>query len=159
LQLCRLLPQLSTSADVPTDKHISEILRSESSHLLVAREDKTREDKTREDKTREDRGNEAKTREDGAEEGNEILGFLTLVVFPIPTGIRAWIEDVIVDSSARGKGVGQSLTQFAIELADQYGAKTVDLTSRSSREAANRLYKRLGFIERETNVYRYTIKL
>ena len=86
-----------------------------------------------------------------------IVGTLTLVVFRIPTGMRAWIEDVVVDESARGRGVGEALTRRAIELAGEVGAKTVDLTSRPSRDAANRLYQRLGFVARDTNVYRYSL--
>ncbi len=92
-----------------------------------------------------------------AKDGDSIVGSLTLVVFPIPTGIRAWIEDVVVDESARGKGVGEALNTFALQRARERGAKTVDLTSRPSREAANRLYQRLGFVARDTNVYRYTL--
>ena len=80
---------------------------------------------------------------------------MTLAMFLIPTGRRAWIEDVVVDENARGKGVGQLLNERALEIAKVAGARTVDLTSRPSREAANRLYQRLGFVERETNVYRY----
>jgi ribosomal protein S18 acetylase RimI-like enzyme len=80
---------------------------------------------------------------------------LTLAVFRIPTGLRAWIEDVVVDEAARGRGVGAALTRAAIAVAGDRGARTVDLTSRPSREAANRLYQRLGFVERETNVYRF----
>jgi ribosomal protein S18 acetylase RimI-like enzyme len=86
------------------------------------------------------------------------VGSLTLATFRIPTGVRAWIEDVVVDSSARGHGVGEALNIAAIEEARARGAITVELTSRPSREAANRLYQRLGFVARETNVYRYTIK-
>jgi ribosomal protein S18 acetylase RimI-like enzyme len=86
-----------------------------------------------------------------------IVGSLTLVIFHIPTGIRAWIEDVVVDSDARGKGVGEALNTFALAVAKRQDATTVDLTSRPSREAANRLYQRLGFKARETNVYRYQI--
>ena len=89
-------------------------------------------------------------------EGDTILGTLTLVVFRIPTGVRAWIEDVVVDGSARGHGVGDELNRVALELARSKGAKTVDLTSRPSREAANRLYQRIGFQPRDTNVYRYS---
>ncbi len=89
------------------------------------------------------------------EDTGEILGTLTLVVFPIPTGTRAWIEDVIVDSNARGKGIGKLLTRRAIEIAGSAGAKTVDLTSRPSRVEANSLYQSLGFELRETNVYRF----
>jgi ribosomal protein S18 acetylase RimI-like enzyme len=82
---------------------------------------------------------------------------LTLAVFRIPTGVRAWIEDVAVDTEARGKGIGEALTREAVRLAAARGARTIELTSRPSREAANRLYRRLGFELRETNVYRYTI--
>ena len=85
------------------------------------------------------------------------VGTLTLVVFRIPTGVRAWIEDVVVDDAARGHGVGEALNQFALDLARGKGAKTVDLTSRPSREAANRLYQRIGFQPRETNVYRFDL--
>jgi ribosomal protein S18 acetylase RimI-like enzyme len=92
------------------------------------------------------------------DEAGPILGCMTLVVFRIPTGVRAWIEDVVVDADARGKGVGEALNSAALELAASLGAKTVDLTSRPSREAANRLYRRLGFVQRETNVYRWSPK-
>jgi ribosomal protein S18 acetylase RimI-like enzyme len=87
----------------------------------------------------------------------QIVGSLTLATFRIPTGLRAWIEDVVVDDSARGHGVGAALNVAALDEARQRGAVTVDLTSRPSREAANKLYKKLGFVERETNVYRYTL--
>ena len=81
---------------------------------------------------------------------------MTLVMFAIPTGLRAWIEDVVVDGDARGMGVGQIINDRALEIAREAGVTTVDLTSRPSREAANRLYQRMGFVARETNVYRYT---
>jgi ribosomal protein S18 acetylase RimI-like enzyme len=89
--------------------------------------------------------------------GDAIVGTLTLVVFRIPTGVRAWIEDVVVDDAARGRGAGEALTRAALAKAAEGGAKTVDLTSRPSREAANRLYLRLGFARRETNLYRYDL--
>ncbi len=76
---------------------------------------------------------------------DQIVGALTLVVFRIPTGVRAWIEDVVVDEAARGQGVGEALNREALRLAKDRGAITVDLTSRPSREAANRMYQRLGF--------------
>ena len=76
-------------------------------------------------------------------------------MFLIPTGVRAWIEDVIVDSNERGRGIGEALTREALTIARDRKARTVDLTSRPSKEAANRLYCRLGFVARETNVYRY----
>ncbi|MBL8777184.1 MAG: GNAT family N-acetyltransferase [Acidimicrobiales bacterium] len=128
----RLVPQLSSSNPPPTDDELRHIIESPASILLVAR--------------------------DGDDDpAGRILGSLTLVVFPIPTGIRAWIEDVVVDEAARGQGVGEALNRHALERARAEGAKTVDLTSRPTREAANRLYLRLGFIPRETNIYRFTL--
>jgi ribosomal protein S18 acetylase RimI-like enzyme len=85
-----------------------------------------------------------------------ILGVLTLVLFRIPTGLRARIEDVVVDSAARGRGAGEALVKEALEVAATAGAVGVELTSAPSREAANRLYRRLGFEQRETNVYVWT---
>ena len=87
----------------------------------------------------------------------KIAGALTLATFRIPTGVRAWIEDVVVDSEARGHGVGEALNMAAIAEARSRGAITVELTSRPSREAANRLYQRIGFVQRETNIYRFTL--
>ena len=124
----RLIPQLSRSAPPPTPEELEAIASSPATALLVAR-----------DST------------------GEIVGSLTLAVFRIPTGVRAWIEDVVVDESARGGGIGEALNLHALEIARGAGAITVDLTSRPSREAANRLYKRLGFVERDTNVYRYEL--
>ena len=83
---------------------------------------------------------------------------MTLVVFPIPSGLRAWIEDVVVDESARGLGAGAALTEAAISESKRRGAKSIDLTSRPSREAANAMYVKLGFEQRETNVYRLSIE-
>ncbi len=120
-----LIPQLSRSSPPPDAGALDRLIASEACHLLVARD------------------------------GDRIVGSLTLVVFEIPTGVRAWIEDVVVDSAARGRGVGEILNRRALELAADLGARTVDLTSRPSREAANRLYRRIGFEPRETNVYRY----
>lgn len=123
----RILPQLSKSSPAPTTAEIAEIIDSPASDLLVARVD------------------------------GRIVGTLTLVIFRIPTGMRAWIEDVVVDDAARGHGVGEALNRFALDVAKQRGCKTVDLTSRPSREAANRMYQRIGFQARETNVYRYDL--
>ena len=92
---------------------------------------------------------------DGA--GGPVVGTLTLAIFRIPTGVRAWIEDVIVDNSVRGQGCGEALSRAALAAATQAGARTVELTSRPSREAANRLYQRIGFTIRETNVYRFAL--
>ena len=122
--MARLVPQLSNSNLAPDEATLSAIVESDTSILLLA------------------------------EEGGAVLGMLTLVVFRIPTGVRAWIEDVVVDEAARGRGVGEALNRVAIQRAHDAGARTVDLTSRPSREAANRLYSRLGFEQRDTNVYR-----
>ena len=86
-----------------------------------------------------------------------IVGSLTLVMYRIGTGLKAWIEDVVVDSAARGHGVGEALNLAALDEARRHGAKAVSLTSRPSREAANRLYQRIGFSARDTNVYRYDL--
>lgn len=123
----RLVPQLSSSNPPPSRERLDEITASPATVLFLAR----------------DQG--------------EIVGSLTLALFRIPTGLRAWIEDVVVDGGARGKGVGEALNRAAIERARGAGAVSIDLTSRPSREAANRLYQRIGFVARDTNVYRYTI--
>jgi ribosomal protein S18 acetylase RimI-like enzyme len=125
VSLRALIGQLSPSAAPPAEEHVEEILDSPATRLLVARG------------------------EDGA-----VVGSLTLVVFRIPTGVGVWIEDVVVDEAARGKGTGEALVREALRLAEAAGAKAVNLTSRPDRAAANRLYQRLGFERRETNVYR-----
>ena len=127
--MARLIPQLSNSSPPPDVNALEAIVGSEASILLVAEDP-------------------------GVEGESAILGSLTLAIFRIPTGLRAWIEDVVVDGSARGRGVGEALNRVAIDRARAAGATTVDLTSRPSREAANRLYRRLGFEQRTTNVYR-----
>jgi ribosomal protein S18 acetylase RimI-like enzyme len=126
----KLIPQLSSSNPPPTEDEVAALVAAEASILLLA-VDRDADD--------------------------AILGALTLVWFRIPTGVRAWIEDVVVDGDARGRGVGEALNLHAIERARTLGAKTVDLTSRPTREAANRLYTRLGFLPRDTNVYRYDL--
>lgn len=88
---------------------------------------------------------------------DRIVGTLTLVLFPLMTGVRARIEDVVVEEDARGRGVASALTTEALRIASDGGARTVDLTSRPSREAANRLYRGLGFVARDSQVYRYPI--
>lgn len=125
----RLVPQLSRSAVVPTRDFIREIVEAQASTVLIARD----------------------LRDNG-----RIVGMLTLIVFRIPTGVRAWIEDVVVDKTMRGHGVGEALSREAVRRAVEMGARTVELTSRPSREGANRLYQRLGFARRDSNVYRYT---
>jgi ribosomal protein S18 acetylase RimI-like enzyme len=123
-----LLRQLSASAASPSLENVRQVIQSPATKLFVARDASER-----------------------------AVGMLTLAIFRIPTGLRAIIEDVVVDVSARGKGVGRALTEVAIEEARMLGARTIDLTSRPLREAANRLYQNLGFERRETNVYRFMI--
>jgi ribosomal protein S18 acetylase RimI-like enzyme len=124
----RLIPQLSRSSPPPTLDELADMCAAPGTHVLVARDS-----------------------------AGLVVGSLTLVIFRIPTGMRAWIEDVVVDEAGRGQGVGEQLNRFALDVARGEGCKTVDLTSRPSREAANRLYQRIGFQERETNVYRYEL--
>ena len=93
-----------------------------------------------------------------AKNNGAIVGTLTLVVFPIPSGLRAWIEDVVVDEGARGLGAGAALTEAAVAESKKRGARSIDLTSRPSREVANAMYVKLGFEQRETNVYRLSLK-
>jgi ribosomal protein S18 acetylase RimI-like enzyme len=88
-----------------------------------------------------------------ARDGDIVIGMLTLIVYRVPTGMRAWIHDVVVDETARGRGVGEALTREAVQQAADAGAISVELTTRQERESANRLYRRLGFEQRETNVY------
>jgi ribosomal protein S18 acetylase RimI-like enzyme len=126
--LNRLLPQLSSTASPLTIGDLESIVSSTACQLFVARSE------------------------------DVIVGTLTLVIFAIPTGVRAWIEDVVVDESSRGMGVGQALSHAAIDGARRRGARSIDLTSRPTREAANALYRKLGFELRDTNVYRYLIE-
>ena len=133
----RLVPHLSKSSPPPGKDELTEMVDAPGTFVLVAR-----------------------LASDGDDQpgSGDIVGTLTLVCFRIPTGVRAWIEDVIVDESAEGRGIGTALTERALELAAAAGAKTVDLTSRPSREAANHLYRKVGFELRDTNVYRYDLQ-
>ena len=134
----RLIPQLSRSAMPLTAEQTQALVDQDSVYLFVFRTDKP------------------VIAADGNEvEAGTILGMLSLATFAIPTGVRAWVEDVVVDAGTRGMGAGQQLVEAAVAHAQKIGARTVDLTSRPSREAANRLYRRCGFELRETNVYRY----
>lgn len=126
--LDRLIPQLSRSNPPPGRAELESILASPATDQFVATDDAGR-----------------------------IVGLSTLATFRIPTGLRAWIEDVVVDDVARGGGVGTLLTEAMLTRARELGCVTVDLTSRPSREAANRLYRQVGFTLRETNVYRFDL--
>jgi len=125
--LNQLVPQLSSSASPLTSDDVEALIANPAVSVFIAKND-------------------------GA-----IVGTLTLVVFPIPSGLRAWIEDVVVDEGARGLGAGVALTEAAIAESKRRGAKSIDLTSRPSREVANAMYVKLGFIQRETNVYRFDL--
>jgi ribosomal protein S18 acetylase RimI-like enzyme len=124
----RLLPHLSSSSPAPTRAQLSEMVAAPGTVLYIARDDTQR-----------------------------IVGTLTLILFRIPTGVRARIEDVIADPAASGQGVGRALSQAALDEARRRGVRNVDLTSRPSREAANHLYRSMGFALRESNVYRYDL--
>ncbi len=123
-----LIPQLSSSSTPMKIEELEAMLNQDSIFLFIYRDD---------------------------ENDGKIMGMLTLVMFQIPTGWRSWIEDVVVADSMRGRGVGGQLVEAAVDFANSKGTKSIDLTSRPSREAANRLYRRCGFNARETNVYRY----
>lgn len=125
--LNQLVPQLSSSASPLTSDDVEALIANPAVSVLIAKNEGT------------------------------IVGTLTLVVFPIPSGLRAWIEDVVVDEGARGLGAGVALTEAAIAESKRRGARSIDLTSRPSREAANAMYVKLGFIQRETNVYRFDL--
>ena len=129
----RLIPQLSRSAKPLDAQATRRFVEQDGVHFFVFRSD------------------------NDADKGT-ILGMLSLATFEIPTGVRAWVEDVVVDEAARGQGAGQALVEAALNHAKKVGSRTVDLTSRPSREAANRLYQRCGFELRETNVYRVTVR-
>ena len=121
--VARLVPQLSPKRQAAGLTELAELVATPGTSLIVARD------------------------------GADVLGMLTLIVYRVPTGVRAWIHDVVVDETARGRGVGEALAREALHLAESAGAISVELTTRQGREAANRLYRRLGFELRETNVY------
>lgn len=125
----RLIPQLSKSNPPPTADQLRAIVGSPCTEVFVA------------------------TAEDGT-----IIGVSTLAVFRIPTGLRAWIEDVVVDQQVENRGTGSALTQAMVARARELGCTTVDLTSRPSREAANHMYRKNGFEARDTNVYRKVLE-
>ena len=123
----KLLPQLSTSATTQSTEHIEELLHNDNTHLFVAKIE------------------------------SKIVGMLSLVVVDIPTGRKAWIEDVVVDEAARGLHIGHALVEKAKEVAAELGAKKIYLTSNPSRKAAHALYKKCGFEEYDTSVFRINI--
>jgi GNAT superfamily N-acetyltransferase len=123
----RLLPQLAPDAALLNMEHFKRILKSKSTHFFIAELD------------------------------NKIAGILTIATYDIPSGTKIWIEDVVVDESLRGKGIGKALILFSMDYAKSLGAKSIELTSRPFRVAANQLYQKIGFVIRETNVYKYSL--
>jgi ribosomal protein S18 acetylase RimI-like enzyme len=121
--LARLVPQLSPHRAAPGRVELAEIVAAPGTILLVARDE------------------------------GRIVGMLTLVLYRLPTALRGWIHDVVVDEDARGRGAGEALTREALRIAARAGVASVHLTTRPGRESANRLYGRLGFEPHETNVY------
>lgn len=120
-----LIPQLTDSDRYPSKEDLENIVSSEMNHLFVAIDD-----------------------------NSKIVGSMTLVLYRIPTGLKGMIEDVVVDQNARGKGIATSLIKYAIETARKCGAHKLELTSRSARIAANKMYLKMGFEHRDTNFYR-----
>jgi GNAT superfamily N-acetyltransferase len=125
--LARLLPQLNPQLPVPTVERLRAIVADPAVTLLLAHE------------------------------GAEIVGTTTVIVFTTPFWIKARLDEVVVDEAARGKGVGAALVQASLDLAREKGVEVVELQSGVDRNEANRLYPRMGFKLRETNVYRIVL--
>ena len=125
--LARLLPQLNSELLVPSMERLRELIADPAVTLLLARD------------------------------GRDVVGTTTVIVYTTPFWIKARLDEVVVDEAARGKGVGAALVNAALDVARQKGAQVAELQSGVQREAANRLYPRLGFKRRETNVYRITL--
>jgi ribosomal protein S18 acetylase RimI-like enzyme len=125
----RLLPQVAADANLPSQQYFEGMLASENVHFFIAELDDDR-----------------------------IAGMLTIGTYRTPSGIKVWIEDVVVDEDQRGKGLGKDLSLFAVDYARSLDAKEICLTSRPSRIAANALYQKIGFKQHETNVYKYPLQ-
>jgi len=126
--LGKLIPQLNPALPLPNAEHLAVLLADPGATLLVARD------------------------------GDEIVGTAMVIVYPTTIRFESRIEDVVVDESARGRGVGEALVNACIEVARGRGASIVELQSARVREAANRLYARMGFERRDSNPYRITLK-
>jgi ribosomal protein S18 acetylase RimI-like enzyme len=125
--LGKLIPQLNPALPLPDAEHLAVLLADPGATLLVARD------------------------------GDEIVGTAMVIVYPTTIRFESRIEDVVVDESARGRGVGEALVNACIEVARGRGASIVELQSARVREAANRLYERMGFERRDSNPYRITL--
>ncbi|MFZ5923261.1 MAG: GNAT family N-acetyltransferase [Chloroflexota bacterium] len=121
----RLMPQLKAGEPAPGAEWLMELVEFPGALLVTARLD------------------------------GKIIGAGTLAWVYAPSGLHARIEDLVVDESARGQGTGEALTRFLLDQAEESGAKYVALTSNPKREAANKLYRKMGFKKWETNLYIY----
>ncbi len=126
--MARLVPQLSASNAAPAPEALAAVTTAPGTTLLVARDPAA---------------------------GGAVVGTLTLVRYRVPTGLRAWIEDVVVDAASRRRGVGEALVRAALHRAEAGGEAAVELTSRPARAAGNRLYRSLVFVRRRPNVFRF----
>ena len=126
----RLMPQLTDQCPPPTPEALNKMIESADTHIFLARYPDLH---------------------------GQIVGTATLATFQSPTGVHGWIEDVVVDQGFRHKGIGKALTETCIQKARVIGLREVNLTSNPSRQAANKLYQSMGFIQRNTNVYRYPL--
>ncbi len=127
--LNRLLPQLSASARPLALEALEEMTASPYTHIYI-----------------------------GRDETDEVQAMATLCLCASPTGCKAWVEDVVVDATCRGRGYAKALIAHLQAESVRLGAKSLNLTSRPERQAANNLYQRMGFVPRTTNVYRWSSK-
>jgi len=123
-----LVSQLTINHTPPTREELSEMIKSETSTTFIARL---------------------------RDENKTVVGTLTLITYRVPTGLRARIEDVIVDESFRRQGVAKALILYSLNVAQNAGADGVALTSNPQRIEANNLYQRMGFKRWETYLYFY----
>ena len=127
--LARLLPQLNPILPVPDMARLERLLADPDVTLLVAKD------------------------------GDEVVGTTTVIVYTTPFWIKARLDEVVVDASARGKGVGEALVKAALEVGREHGAQVAELQSGRGprRDAAHRLYERLGFRVRDSDVLRIVL--
>ena len=127
--LARLLPQLNPALQVPDMRRVQALIDDPDVTLLFARE------------------------------GDEVIGMATVIVYATPFWIKARIDEVVVDQESRGKGVGEVLVRACLELGRRKGAEVAELQSGRgpARDVANRLYRRMGFVLRDSNLYRFNL--
>ncbi|MGH7765622.1 MAG: GNAT family N-acetyltransferase [Candidatus Dormibacteraceae bacterium] len=128
--LARLLPQLNPALDLPDMERLRRLISDPAVTLLVAKD------------------------------GGEIVGTTTVIVYTTPYWIKARLDEVVVNAAARGKGVGEALVKASLEVGRRNGAQVAELQSGKgpARSAAHRLYERLGFKIRDTDVFRLVLR-